>query len=276
MAFSTLLTVLVLIHNTGGLLGAEVRSSIIGGQDAPKGRWPGMVHLNLTDGKGVKWRCGGTILNSQWVLTAANCWEREPAPLWRRSFVAVGLDKLQKAGSRYMEISTVMSNPDYNRVTYINDIALVKLKKTVRFEKNVAPVSLDRADTFGPSSECWIVGWGYKGTNDPLPDPETLQELKISIIPHSVCKAKYPALTSDQLCAGGVEAGGKDACQGDYGGPLMCRAADGGEVQVGIMSYGSPAGCGLPGRPGVYTKVFKYLSFIDAYTKQGEEAPAEV
>lgn len=49
--------------------------------------------------------------------------------------------------------------------------------------------------------------------------------------------------------------------QGDYGGPLMCRGPRG-VVQAGIMSFGS---CGLPGRPGVYTRVSEYLNFINAY-----------
>lgn len=63
--------------------------------------------------------------------------------------------------------------------------------------------------------------------------------------------------------------------QGDYGGPLVCRAR-GGFKQVGIMSYGSPDGCALPGRPGVYTRVSKYLDFIKYYIQQSEEASAEV
>ena len=50
-----------------------MRSSIIGGQNAQKHVWPWMVHLNMSDGNGHKWRCGGTILNEQWLLTAANC-----------------------------------------------------------------------------------------------------------------------------------------------------------------------------------------------------------
>ncbi|KAE8283557.1 Tryptase beta-2 [Larimichthys crocea] len=204
MAFYRLVTVLVLILNTGGSLEAEVRSSIIGGQDAQKGSWPWMAHLNITSEDKNRWRCGGTILSEQWVLTAANCFDRR------------------------------------------------------------CPVTLPSIDdTFGSSSECWITGWGNIGTNVPLPNPETLQQLKIPIISQSVCKAKYPELTDDMLCAGSQD-GGMDACKGDYGGPLVCRKGSG-FVQAGIMSYGSPDGCGLPGRPGVYTKVSKYLRFINDY-----------
>lgn len=59
-----------------GLLGAKVQSSIVGGHKAEKGSWPWMVHLNITSDGRNKWRCGGTILNNEWVLTAANCWDR--------------------------------------------------------------------------------------------------------------------------------------------------------------------------------------------------------
>uniref|UniRef100_A0A3B4ZT19 trypsin n=1 Tax=Stegastes partitus TaxID=144197 RepID=A0A3B4ZT19_9TELE len=147
-----------------------------------------MVHLNMTTSdRSARWRCSGTLLNSKWVLTAADC--------------VAGL-----CTTTQMHLFSVCV--------------------------------------------CAV----------PLPNPETLQQLKIPIMPQTTCKATYPQLTSSMLCAG-VSAGGKDACTGDSGSPLVCRAA-GRFVQVGIMSYGSSDGCGLPGKPGVYTRVSKYLRFI--------------
>nr|XP_020463957.1 tryptase-2-like [Monopterus albus] len=278
MVFCKLLTVLVLIHNIGGLFGAEVRVSIVGGEDAPKGRWPWMVHLNITDASKKKnWRCGGTILNEQWVLTAAHCWDEYPPPSEHRSMVWVGSHSLQRKSEKYMNIGSCILGPGYYRHSsyYVNDIALVKLRKKIKFKENVQAVNLPTTeDTFGPSSECWIIGWGHVENGVPLQDPETLQQLKISIIPSKVCKVQYPELTSNMLCAGDM-AGGKDACEGDYGGPLVCRTARG-FVQVGIMSYGSRKGCALPGRPGVYTQVSKYLSFINENIHHAEEASTEV
>ncbi|KAE8283564.1 Tryptase alpha/beta-1 [Larimichthys crocea] len=267
MAFYGLVPVLVLILNTGGSLEAEVRSSIIGGQDAPKGSWPWMAHLNITsDGQEpvALWR------SYRQRSVGADCCKLLGCrrPNWRRSFVSVGSHSLTKASARYMGIDTVMTHREYQAQSggYVNDIALVKLKKKLTFSPDVASVTLPSIDdTFGSSSECWITGWGNIGTNVPLPDPETLQQLKIPIISQSACKAKYPELTDDMLCAGSQD-GGMDACKGDYGGPLVCRKGSG-FVQAGIMSYGSPDGCGLPGRPGVYTKVSKYLRFINDYIK---------
>ncbi|KAK2832755.1 hypothetical protein Q5P01_016644 [Channa striata] len=268
MAFCKFLSVLVLIHNTGGLLGAEVRSGIVGGKDAAKGKWPWMVHLNITSDGVTKWRCGGTILNSKWILTAANCWDEtiHPKAKWARSSAWIGSHDLQKSSVRYMEIEYVLPHSNYQNKGgfFLNDIALVKLKKKIDFKSPVEPVTLPSVDdSFDSSSECWITGWGYTDTNVPLKDPETLQELKINIVSQSVCKARYPDLNSDMLCAGDIS-GGKDACKGDYGGPLVCRSA-GGFVQVGIMSSGGPNGCGRQGYPGVYTRVSKHLRFINDY-----------
>ncbi|XP_075938726.1 tryptase-like [Anarhichas minor] len=265
MAFGALLAVLVLIHNTGGFLGAEVRSSIIGGQDAQENDWPWMAHLNISNG--VKtWRCGGTIVAPKWVLTAASCLDTNPKPDRERSMIWVGSHELRKPSADYMGVKRFIIHPMYRSFSggYVNDLAMIQLKDPVTMTNKVKAVSLPRTDApFSSSSQCWITGWGEIKRDTPLPIPETLQQLKISI---SDCKAKRPELTDDMLCAGGVD--GKDACKGDYGGPLVCLAGSD-YVQVGIMSYGD---CGLRDHPGVYTQVSKFVSYIDHHIKYGEEA----
>ena len=61
-----------------------------------------------------------------------------------------------------------------------------------------------------------------------------------------------------QLCAGGEP--GKDTCSGDGGSPLVCQAVSGRWHVVGLVSWG--IGCGVAGRPAIYTNVFHYLDFI--------------
>lgn len=82
--------------------------------------------------------------------------------------VWVGSHALQKASARYMGISKVIDHSQYRKDgnVYVNDIALVKLKKELKFSDDVKPVSLPTVDnTFDSSSECWITGWGYTGPN---------------------------------------------------------------------------------------------------------------
>ncbi|XP_044186841.1 tryptase-2-like [Thunnus albacares] len=272
MAFCKLLTVLVLIHNTGGLFGAEVKSSIVGGRDAVKDRWPWMVHINITASDGHdKWRCGGSILSDQWVLTAASCWDDQRNPSLRRSMVFVGSYKLHEAPTRYLGVRSVIKHPQYRSFHggSVNNIALVELTKNLT-DKQGGRVNLSEAnDNLHASSECWIAGWGNIKNDVPLPYPETLQELKIPIASDKDCKAAYPWLTSKELCAGDKA---EDTCTGDEGGPLACRV--GGEFkQVGIVSYKS---CKPGNRPGLYTRVSEYLDFINSYIHRGEEASAEV
>ena len=55
-----------------------------------------------------------------------------------------------------------------------------------------------------------------------------------------------------------ISEGGRDACTGDLGGPLV----RGGE-SVGIASWTSgPMECGRPGLPGVYTQTSHFVEWI--------------
>ncbi|XP_034750383.1 tryptase-2-like [Etheostoma cragini] len=126
----------------------------------------------------------------------------------------VNVHTLRTDRASYMGLITALVHPKYQANNYAHDIALIKLEKKVDLKKMAAKVKLpSAADNFGPSSECWITGWGDVKIGVPLPYPETLQELKIPILPNSVCNAKYPDLAADTLCAGDM-AGGKDPAMG--------------------------------------------------------------
>lgn len=67
------------------------------------------------------------------------------------------------------------------------------------------------------------------------------------------------------MCAGGEK--GKDSCRGDSGGPLMWENPDRNKIYefVGVVSFGTFP-CGSENVPGVYTKVYEYLSWIHQTT----------
>ncbi|XP_049643041.1 kallikrein-13-like isoform X3 [Suncus etruscus] len=86
--------------------------------------------------------------------------------------------------------------------------------------------------------------------------PQALQCVNIEIRSDEECRQVYPGkITLNMLCAGTQE-GGKDSCEGDSGGPLLCNG-----TLHGIISWGDFP-CGQPNRPGVYTRVPRYISWI--------------
>lgn len=89
---------------------------------------------------------------------------RNPAPLSSRSVASLGTYDLQRESARYMAIQYFITHPEYRGWNggYRHDVALVRLKKKVVFSELVQPVKLPSSnDTFGPSSECFITGWGF-------------------------------------------------------------------------------------------------------------------
>ena len=174
--------------------------------------------------------CGGTLISSRHVLTAAHCLKQVQSPVWIKA--TIGEHNIADWEANRVDVAEIIKHPNYDSARHDNDYAILRLSQDVPFTSKVSPVCLpDKVETMYEGVLATVTGWGT--LKERGSQPRTLQEVDVTVTSNAVCKKAYPRLTSSMICAADI---GKDSCQGDSGGPLVARE-NGHHAVVGLGSF---------------------------------------
>ncbi|KAM5235488.1 granzyme B-like [Ctenodactylus gundi] len=219
---------------------------IIGGHEAKPHSRPYMAYLQIWN-KGPT-RCGGFLINKNFVLTAAHC----HGSSINVTLGAHNIKNLEKT-QQVIPVRRAIPHPDYNSEDISNDIMLLKLTRKAKLTKAVKPLRLPKGKSqVKPGQVCHAAGWGM--TNSPGKFSDTLQEVELIVQEDQECDTHFPKYydSATKMCIGDPKS--KNASfKGDSGGPIVCN-----NVAQGIVSFGRKDG--RP--PRVCTKISPFLNWI--------------
>ncbi|XP_072946556.1 phenoloxidase-activating enzyme-like [Epargyreus clarus] len=251
------------------ICGTDVSRSrkIVGGEDAEIEEYPWLALLEYEPNE---FKCGGSLISTRHVLTAAHCFISslpKQVILSEYNISSAPVDWVVRDGRMEnititnVSVDWAMSHPGYRPLSslYRNDIGLVKMSYPVQFTDYIRPICLPTMDYsiyFTNLTKFMVAGWGSDNERQ-------LTDVKRAVsLPYvSADDCHNPLPENQYICAGGEE--GKDTCTGDSGGPLMYEDNKWKSkyIIVGVVSSGFRY-CGTEGYPGFYTSVYKHLSWI--------------
>jgi len=242
------------------------RVRIVGGDQAGCNEWPWQVRLSkMEDGRDADPYCGGTLVNSRHIVTAAHCTHNKTA---NSIAVTIGDHNISETATepeeRWISVEEIIEHPGYDG-DVVNDIAVIRLAEEVDLSLFspvcIPPASVASSEEFA-GQNATAVGWGAL-EYDTGDYPDTLQELEdlLPIVRRADCLDRQYIREDDlvpgMFCAGGPGLG-MDTCQGDSGGPLTRQTSSGLYELVGVVSWGRNCAKSF----GVYTDLPYYRQWV--------------
>jgi len=276
--------VFTLAFNAKGTFGScgdndVVATRIVGGEDAVKHSIPWQAALVSSNPNSLFYNrpfCGGTIIDSTHILTAAHCTgSNSPQSI---NVLTGEHDTTVAQGEIRHSVKSIVNHPSYGSQTGIDfdfSILTIDCDEEIDLSDKARAACLPESDVYEASGATFNVsGWGTLQSGGGSPD--ILNVVTVPFISDSVCQQKYsnprpgysPAtITDEMICAGNAAEGGIDSCQGDSGGPLTWRDSQGKWNIIGVVSWGY--GCADVRHPGVYAEVVKVLDWVKSNSQPG-------
>ncbi|KAK2625436.1 hypothetical protein QTJ16_004748 [Diplocarpon rosae] len=223
---------------------------IVGGDEAASAQFPSQVALLFEN----RLFCGGVALNPKTLMTAGHCSQTYSANEVQARFGS----NVYNSGGTLVNITSILTHPDYNASIVDNDISLWTLDEPIEESDTIKFITLpEQGSDLAEGEATTVSGWGTT-TEGVSSLPLNLRFADISVVARDTCSTKYEkqgTITENMFCAADP---GKDSCQGDSGGPIVVKNTG---VLAGLVSWGN--GCAREEFPGVYSRIGNYVSWIN-------------
>ena len=161
---------------------ANMMDKIVGGEDTLEHQFPWQVLL--TSPRSRRPWCGGSLVSSRTVLTAAHCvqWRREEEVV-----VVVGEHDLQLSeGERRHAVCEMTVHPEYSSRDNDHDLALLTLCEGVEWRVEAQPVCLPPPDLQLTSVSATVTGYGALTSGGV--QPGRLQAVNVTTLTARECE----------------------------------------------------------------------------------------
>jgi len=243
----------------------QASTRIVGGVQAVYGEYPWQISLQYLGSHS----CGGSILNTNTILTAAHCFINSAVA--SRYTVVSGLLRQQDQTNQYVQksaVKTIVKHPGFSMALSIsNDIAVMGLTTPINMNSiMINSICLCDKNFLKYGVNLTQSGWGDTQNGNGRALPDYLQVAStLTWLSDDACKAKWGSFSykPEQMVCG--ESKTQSPCVGDSGGPLVYyNDATHAYCQVGVVSFGESTCAPGAARPPVWTEVAMYRDWIDS------------
>ena len=189
--------------------------------------------------------CSGTLIDSQWIMTAAHCVDTTNTPVITAQIGQADITEPLNLAV----VDKIIISSNYDSSNMYGDIALLHITTPQYVPTVTLPYSYASSSELYEGMQMYVYGWGETETNVTAKYASATPYLQTTSLTFRGFDYDFP----DHIFAGDY---GKDTCFGDSGSPLLFEG-----IQYGITSFGFTYTCGT-GIPGGYTDVSHYSNWI--------------